>query len=271
MILSDVVGDDLSTIASGPTVGDTSTFSEALMVIDHFGLTQSCPPDVIAHLKKGISGGILETPQPNHISLARCHSLLIANNAMCLEACKAKARELDYHTRLISSRVQGESKEIAKCFAGIAKELRRGQTARPLPACVIFGGETTVTLSRSGTAVGTGKGGRNQELALSAAIELAGESQVAVVSLGTDGTDGPTDAAGAIAFGDSLSRADEKGLDAKMHLERHDAYNFFDAIGDFSSHYGIFPGCGTQMPLEEPAQRPAKVRRRWPVRWIGCF
>jgi len=205
LILSDVIGDNLDVIGSGPTVSDSSTAAEARAILERYSLWDRVP----AAVRERIASGA-ETPK----SLDRVENLVVGSNRLAAEAAVAKARELGYETRLLSTTLDGEAREVG---ARIARE--RG--------CLVAGGETTVTLR------GKGKGGRNQELALAAAIELAGIEEPAVVlSAGTDGTDGPTDAAGAIAANDTVARAKKMGLVAEAHLEENNSYPFFAALGD---------------------------------------
>lgn len=228
LILSDVIGSPLDTIASGPTAPDSTTFADALNVIARRNVRAQLPASVVEQLERGARNEIPDTPKSDDEIFARVQNVVIADNAIACEAAVNQARALGYHTLLLSTFVQGEAREVAKVFTAIAKEI--AQTNRPVtrPACVIAGGETTVTVR------GRGKGGRNQELALAAAIEIAGMDapRVVVLSGGTDGTDGPTDAAGAIADGATLVRAAEREIDAQKFLADNDAYNFFAPLGD---------------------------------------
>lgn len=226
LLLSDVIGDQLDVIGSGLTVPDPSTFADALRVIDQYGLRQQLPAPVLEHLQTGLAGAIPETPKPGSSLFANVHNVIVGSNELALRAAALKAREFGYHTLILSSTIYGETREVARVHAQILREIvRTGHPVRP-PACVLAGGETTVTVT------GTGKGGRNQEFALAAAIDIAGLAKVAVLSCGTDGTDGPTDAAGAIATGGTVKRASRLGLDPARYLRSNDAYSFFDALGD---------------------------------------
>jgi hydroxypyruvate reductase/glycerate 2-kinase len=226
LILSDVVGDPLDVIASGPTAPDPTTFADALAVLRRYDLTARTPPAVLAHLQAGIEGRTAETPK----SLPpQVHNRILGNNARALAAAAAKAAALGYAVVNLGSFVEGETRPVAVVLAALVRSIRtEGVPARP-PACVLSGGETTVTLGAE-----HGKGGRNQEFVLAALLKLgaAGMDNVVILSGGTDGEDGPTDAAGAVAGADTLRRADARGLDAADALERHDAYPFFDATGD---------------------------------------
>lgn len=226
LILSDVVGSPLDVIASGPTVPDTTTFADSNGVIEKYGLLEDLPRPIVERLQRGKEGLIPETPKEGDETFTRTYNLVIASNEVAAEAAIARAEELGFHSLLLSTFVEGEAREVAKVFAAIAKEILN--SGRPLsrPACVVAGGETTVTVH------GDGLGGRNQEMALSAALEIDGLEDVMIIPLATDGTDGPTDAAGAIADGSSLRRAQEAGLSATQYLANNDSYHFFQKLGD---------------------------------------
>jgi hydroxypyruvate reductase len=219
LILSDVIGDDLDVIGSGITAPDRSTFDDALAILDRFDLLERIPGAVRRHLEAGRS----ETPKEDHPAFRRTHNLVVGSNDLALSAAAVRARELGYRPLILSSFIEGETRDVARVHAAIAKEIRA--SGRPLraPACVISGGETTVTIH------GKGKGGRSQEFALAAAIDIAGMPSTVLLSGGTDGTDGPTDAAGAICDGRTISRS---RLPAREHLAQNDSYPFFDALGD---------------------------------------
>jgi hydroxypyruvate reductase len=177
-------------------------------------------------IQRGVRGEIPETPKPGDPAFQRTQNLIVGSNAQAVEAAQLRARELGYHTLILSTEIEGETREVARVHATIAKEiLSRGRPVRT-PACVISGGETTVTLR------GPGLGGRNQEFALAAAIDIAGLENVVILSGGTDGTDGPTEAAGAIADGNTLARGAQKGLSAHHALAQNDSYHFFEPLGD---------------------------------------
>jgi len=230
LILSDVVGNPLDVIASGPTVADTTTFADAYGVIEKYGLLEEIPASIVARLQQGKDGVIPDTPKEGAESFARTHNLIIASNEVAAEAAITKAGELGFHALLLSTFVEGEAREVAKVFAAIAKEIINSGRPIPRPACVVAGGETTVTVR------GNGLGGRNQEMALSAALEIASLEDVMIIPLATDGTDGPTDAAGAIADGSTLRRASlllqDMGLSATQYLADNDSYHFFQQLGD---------------------------------------
>lgn len=226
LLLSDVIGDPLDTIASGPTHPDATTFGDCLTIVDRYDLRHQLPASVRQHLEAGGRGERPETPKPRDPCFARAESLVIGNNRLALDAAAHQARALGYEVLVLTSRLQGEARQAAASLVAIAQET--AETNRPIarPACLIAGGETTVTLR------GNGKGGRNQELALAAALQLSGWSAITLLSGGTDGIDGPTNAAGALADGQTLSRAQAQGLDARAFLERHDSYSFFAALDD---------------------------------------
>lgn len=225
MIISDVVGDPLDVIASGPTAPDPTTFADALEVLGKFELRSRAPSNVMVHLERGARGEIPETPKslPENIVNA-----IVASNAQSLDAAKRKAIERGYAVVDLGPFVEGETKDVAVAVAGIVRNIRaRGEPLKP-PACILLGGETTVTLGAN-----PGQGGRNLEFALAILDKLGenGMNGVTVLSAGTDGEDGPTDAAGAVATRETLSAARRLGLSTATHLARHDAYPFFDATG----------------------------------------
>jgi len=226
LILSDVVGSPLDVIASGPTVPDTTTFADAWGVIERYGLLEELPGPIVERLQRGKEGLIPETPKEGDEAFTQTYNLVIASNEVAAEAAVAKAEKLGFHALLLSTFVEGEAREVGKVFAAIAKEILRSGRPVPRPACVVAGGETTVTVR------GRGLGGRNQEMALSAALQIAGLEEVMIIPLATDGTDGPTDAAGAIADGSTLRRAQEMGLSASQYLADNDSYHFFQQLGD---------------------------------------
>ncbi len=226
LILSDVVGSPLDTIASGPTAPDPTTFSDAWDVLEKYDLVAQMPGRIVERLRKGIRGEIPETPKPGDPVFDRVHNVIIADNYIAAAAALEEARRQGFNALLLTTFLEGEAREIGKAMAALGKEIAlRGIPIRP-PACLILGGETTVTVR------GKGKGGRNQELALSAAISLEGWEKVTVATLATDGTDGPTDAAGAIVDGTTVRRALERGLSPLVFLQENDSYTFFKALGD---------------------------------------
>ena len=226
LVLSDVVGDPLDVIASGPTVPDPTSFAEALAVVDRYQLLQRLPAAVRQRLEQGCAGHIPETPKPGESCFAGQVVQLVGSNAQSLTAAAAAAARLGYTPLVLTSSLTGETREVAAVHAAIARELVASGQPLPPPVCLLSGGETTVTLR------GSGRGGRNQEFALAAALGIAELADVVILSGGTDGTDGPTDAAGAIVDGSTLQRARQLGLDPAQHLQQNDAYPFFAALGD---------------------------------------
>jgi hydroxypyruvate reductase len=225
LFLSDVVGDLLDVIASGPTVPDPSTFSDCIGIVERYGLTEKLPPRVFKLLRDGASGLIGETPKSGDVVFGKVQNLVIGSNRAALLASALKAKELGYNTLVLSSFVQGEAREVAEVFSAIGKEISASGIPISPPACILAGGETRVTIR------GKGKGGRNQELALAAALAIQDWPQIAILSAGTDGSDGPTDAAGAFADGSTVRGAESKGLNPLDYLTRNDSYRFFDSLG----------------------------------------
>jgi len=222
LILSDVIGDDPSVIGSGPTAPDASTFAEALAVLDRFGIRSRVPASVRERLVLGARGRVVETPKPGDAIFKGVRNTVVGSNRVALAAAARHARTLGYRTLVLTGELQGEAREVARVHAAIAREVAlNGRPIRP-PACVITGGETTVTLK------GRGLGGRNQEFALAAALDIQGLDDVVILSAGTDGTDGPTDAAGAIVDGRTLAR----NAEARRYLDGNDAYHYLQATGD---------------------------------------
>ena len=219
LVLSDVVGDDLDVIGSGPTVPDRSTFADALAIVERYKLRDRVPPAVLRRFERSMS-----EPQPpfDHV-----RNIIVGSNRLAVDAAVRAAKELGYHTVVLSTALQGEAREVARVHAAIAREIRAAGRPVKAPACVISGGETTVTLAKE-----HGLGGRNQEFVLAAARDIAGLERTVVFSAGTDGTDGPTDAAGAITDGHTLARAQARGLNAAGALARNDSHPFFDALDD---------------------------------------
>jgi glycerate 2-kinase len=226
LLLSDVVGDPLDVIASGPTTPDPSTFADALGILDGFGLRDIAPRSVVVRLEQGARGEIPETPKPGDPVFAQVRNTVIGNNALVVDAAAAKAHALGFTPHVLSRALEGEAREVAKRFVALARSIQGGKGPVAPPACVIAGGETTVTVR------GRGKGGRCQEFALAAALEMEGRSGAVVLAAGTDGTDGPTDAAGAIVDGGSAARARAQGVDPAARLADNDAHPVLQASGD---------------------------------------
>ncbi len=228
LALSDVVGDDLATIASGPTVGDPTTYREALAVLDRYGLAHHTPSAVRRRLQSGARGRLEETAKPGDALFRRVRTRIIGSNRLALRAAEETARRLGLKTVILTTTLGGEARDVARCLVAILRECaERGRPRRP-PACLLAGGETTVTVR------GKGRGGRNQELVLAAVEPLAAFRRHAVVaSFGTDGIDGASDAAGAVADQTSLERATRLGLaPVASFLSRNDSHSFFASLGD---------------------------------------
>lgn len=230
LVLSDVVGDELSSIASGPTVPDRSSWSDALGIVRRFGIEGRIPDAARRLLADGAAGLLPDTPKPGSAAFKGVRHLVIGSNSRAAEAAALRARRLGYRTLRLGSRICGEAREIAKAYLGMALDCADGGVPRSRPACLIGGGETTVTLR------GPGKGGRNQEMALAFLAGLADADgrlagRACFLSAGTDGNDGPTDAAGAFADLGLLEAARKAGLDSRAYLAANDSYPFFDAIG----------------------------------------
>ena len=226
LILSDVIGDDLNVIASGPAVPDTSTFDDARRVLKKYDIWDRVPASVQSRIQQGLVGDIEDTPKAGDAVFERCFSELVGTNIQALKAAGQQAEQLGYQTLILSSTVEGEAREVVKVLTAIAKEVRDSGNPLSAPACILCGGETTVTIR------GDGKGGRNQEFALAAALVLDGIKNIVVLAGGTDGNDGPTDAAGAMADGRTLARARAKDLDPLDYLRRNDSYHFFQSLED---------------------------------------
>jgi len=226
LVLSDVVGDPLDAIGSGPTAPDPTTHADAWAVIERHALAQSLPAPVVERLRRGIAGEIADTPGPGDPLFGLVRNTVIAGNRHAARAAVGAASDLGFQAEVVSSTLTGEAREAGTRIAAMARARVESDRALGRPICLVFGGETTVTVR------GGGKGGRNQELALAAALEIEGQQRVAVAALATDGQDGFTDAAGAIAWGDTVSRARSLGLDPRALLAANDSHRLFDALGD---------------------------------------
>jgi glycerate 2-kinase len=224
LILSDVIGNSLDVIGSGITAPDSSTYQDAREILERYAIWTRIPAPVRERIEQGINGEAIETPKADHPAFSKTRDVIIGSNDLALNAARDHAKILGYKTLVLSSFIEGETRDVAKVHAAIAREIRASGQPLRTPACVISGGETTVTIR------GHGKGGRNQEFALSAAIDLDGIDGVLVLSGGTDGTDGPTDAAGALCDGTTLARARARGLNARQYLDNNDSYSFFDPL-----------------------------------------
>jgi len=226
LILSDVVGDPLDSIASGPTVPDPTTFQNAVEILKHHGLWNKTPASVRNVLLKGEKGLIPETPKARDKAFERVHNIVIGNTLTASLAAFKSVQSAGLHALLLSSTLEGQARDVGTMFASIAKEVVASGNPVPKPAGIVAGGETTVTV------VGKGKGGRNQEIVLDAALKIGSMDGVVVASISTDGIDGPTDAAGAITDGKTMRRAHELNLNPKKFLAENDSYTFFSKLGD---------------------------------------
>jgi glycerate 2-kinase len=227
LVLSDVIGSPLDVIASGPTVPDSSTWADAWAIVEKYDLAAALPTAVVARLQAGLRGEIADTPKLGDPIFERTQTITVADNRLAAEAALARAAEAGYNTLLLSTFVEGEAAEVGKVLAALGKEVQSSGRPIPAPACLVLGGETTVTLGSQ-----PGQGGRNQELALSAALSLRGSRGITIVALATDGTDGPTDSAGGIGDGTTVARGERNGLLALDYLRRHDAYPYLAAVND---------------------------------------
>lgn len=223
LIISDVVGDNLDVIASGPTSPDNSTFKDCMDILERYKLIDKVPVNILAHMKKGLDGTIFETPKAGDPSFDSVQNLLVATNEQALQAAAVKAEELGYTPQIVTSTMNGEARTVAQ---DIAKQAQDAAKSKKEKICLLSGGETTVTLT------GKGVGGRNQEMALAAAVALDGCPNIAMLCAGTDGSDGPTDAAGGFALPDSLVRAKECRIDPQVYLADNDSYNYLKGTGD---------------------------------------
>lgn len=226
LILSDVIGDRLSSIASGPTAPDESTFFDCQQILFKYGIENQIPQKVLKFIESGMKGKREETLKAGDPVFERVQNVIVGSNFLAVETAREKSVELGYNSLILSSVIEGETREVAKIHAAIAEEIFRTGNPLPRPACIISGGETTVNVK------GKGLGGRNQEFVLAAAIALKGWRDTVILSCGTDGTDGPTDAAGALADNRTLDLARRRGLEAERFLLDNDSYHFFQALDD---------------------------------------
>ena len=220
LILSDVVGDPIDIIGSGPTVPDISTFAEAVAVLRKYSLLETAPYNTLSVLLEGEKRE--QEAAPSKPSLQRVYNLIVGSNELALEAARTAAETLGYDTQIFTTTMRGESRQMAAEYV----RMMLTRLADTQPACLLAGGETTVTVH------GTGKGGRNQEFAVAASVAMCGMEGAVLLSAGTDGTDGPTDAAGAIVDGESLARAEAAGFSVERSLANNDSYPLLDATGD---------------------------------------
>jgi hydroxypyruvate reductase len=226
LLLSDVIGDPLDVIASGPTAPDPTTYADALAILDSFRLRERAPAAVRRHLEAGAAGRIPDTPKPGDPLFEHVTNVVVGNNSLVVDAAMAAARRLGYPPLLLTRSLQGEAREVARVFAALLQEATRSGQPLGRPGCLLAAGETTVTVR------GDGKGGRCQEFCLALLEPVADLRGVAVLAAGTDGSDGPTDAAGAIVDGGSLGRARAAGVDPRAALAANDAYTALSASDD---------------------------------------
>ncbi len=226
LILSDVVGDDLDVIASGPTVPDPSTYRDAGDILSEYGMQEMIPANIRARIADGLEGKVKETPKPGDACFNKVSNIIVGNNSLALEAAAAQARSEGLQTLILTSYLQGEASQAGKFFGAVARQIAKQNQPLKRPCCILAGGETTVTLK------GNGLGGRNQEMALGALEDMAGLRGAYFVTLASDGGDGPTDAAGAVVTSDSLARAKSMGLNPATFLACNDTYHFFESLND---------------------------------------
>jgi glycerate 2-kinase len=226
LMVSDVIGDDLDVIASGPTVPDRSRYEDCLAIIRRYDLVQKIPRVVLDLLERGARGEVAETPKPSAGFFRNVQNVIVGNNALALSASRAQAALLGYDPTVISSTLSGESRIVAQSHGARLKKTAEQRKLGDPPLCLISGGETTVTVH------GDGVGGRNQEFGLATALEIQDASGIVVLSGGTDGSDGPTEAAGAIVDALTIKRGQALGLDAQEFLRRNDSHHFLQATGD---------------------------------------
>lgn len=224
LILSDVPGDQLDAIASGPTVPDPTTYLQALTVLDTYNLTRVVPHGVLIYLQEGAAGLRRETPKPGDLAFEKTFNMLIGSNKTALEAAKDKAFELNINAVIFDTQLQGDTASVAEYLVETAIRFKN-EPNEIKPVCLLFGGETTVKVNKKG------KGGRNQHLALLCAVLLKDHQGITILASGTDGNDGPTDAAGGVVDSDSYYAATSRGMHPEIFLENFDSYHFFKKTG----------------------------------------
>ena len=238
LILSDVIGDRLDVIASGPTVPDRSTFMDTVKVIEKYNLVKKLPNNVLSMLLDGIAGKLPDTPKAGEDCFKKGSPVIVGSIRQAINAARNAANKLGFDTEIVTDKLQGEAREAAVYLADLAKMVRSSRKGGK-PMCLLSGGETTVNVK------GSGKGGRNQEFALAFALEIEGVDGITLLSAGTDGTDGPTDATGAIVDGETIHFARKLGVDPEKYLENNDSYNFFKKIDE--GHHLITGPTGTNV------------------------
>ncbi len=225
LVLSDVVGDDLAVIGSGPVSPDPTTYAGAWALLEHYGVIAELPPAVQQHLQAGMRGALPETPKPGDACFARVTSHIVAANRHAVQAALMEAQALGYRTLALGTHLEGEAREVGRVVAGMARSIQQQGWPLPVPAALVWGGETTVTVR------GTGRGGRNQELALAAALALENVPGVGVLAFSTDGRDGPTDAAGAFVDGQTVAQLRAAGIEPRRALADNNSYTALNAVG----------------------------------------
>ena len=238
LILSDVIGDRLDVIASGPTVPDRSTFMDTVKVIEKYNLVKKLPNNVLSMLLDGMAGKLPDTPKAGEDCFKKGSPVIVGSIRQAINAARNAANKLGFDTEMVTDKLQGEAREAAVYLADLAKMVRSSRKGGK-PMCLLSGGETTVNVK------GSGKGGRNQELALAFALEIEGVDGITMLSAGTDGTDGPTDATGAIVDGETIHFARKLGVNPEKYLENNDSYNFFKKIDE--GHHLITGPTGTNV------------------------
>jgi glycerate-2-kinase len=233
LLVSDVIGDKLDVIASGPTVPDSTTFPDAWAVIEKYQLRDALPERVRRRLQRGIAGQEQETPKDGDPCFRNVTTMIVAGLGQALSAAREYAERLELRTRIITQELRGEARDAALFLADEAVRMQR-ELPEGEKGCLLSGGETVVSV------MGSGKGGRNQELALAFALKIAGQKGITLLSAGTDGTDGPTNAAGAVVDGHMVVRARERGLDPQSYLVNHDSYTFFEQYDIFTGEHCHF-------------------------------
>ncbi|MDO9545461.1 MAG: glycerate kinase [Pelolinea sp.] len=225
LILSDVVGDEISMIASGPTIEDETTYLNAMEIIRKYNIENKIPISILNHIKMGLRGKVQETVKSGDKAVKNVTNTIIGSLSIAIDSAEKTAQDLGYNTIIDTKKLVGEAREIGKSIASSFINMYENDLLN-LPTCFMAGGETTVTIS------GNGKGGRNQELVLSAIEQFENYNNCCMISIATDGEDGPTDAAGAFITGTSLKKAKDKGLDPQKYLINNDSYSFFEQIGN---------------------------------------
>ena len=226
LIISDVIGDPLDSIASGPTAPDTTTFEDAWDVLEKYNIVEEMPESIVMTIGRGVKGAIEESPKPGDPIFERVHNFVISSNEKALSAASGRAESMGFQVITLGSYVEGEARHVGSMMAGIGLGMKHQSLPVDPPSMALAGGETTVRVT------GEGMGGRNQELVLGAVERICGEGGVAIASIGTDGVDGTTDAAGAIADSKTLERAEERGMKPSSYLKRNDSYGFFSRLED---------------------------------------